>query len=311
MKKKGEREAQRTYCVGNNPPELIDKNILSKIRGITMRAETKFKSEFGLNSIQPILAKSPRIASGKSVLLSSSNRKSEFEPILNFFNNRGSLAAKHTQLTSSSSRRDIFKDLKTINNNEKWVSRKQLNPFEYNSQCSSGPSKGVVQGFGVCTSKGRYKQTNEDRVSIMYNISNTKDQTEIFHYFSIFDGHGGPCVSHYLRENFLDAVIKQPEFPQHISNCLKRGVSEVDDRCLSLIKAGKMEAKAGSTLLAVLFKSEISIEAGDGSYCIANVGDCRAVRSSDRGRRVDRLTRDHKPMAKQERIRQAGGKVGR
>jgi hypothetical protein len=307
--KTGDRAAHKTFYVEKNPLELFDKRILSKIKGISMRVESKLK----LHPSFPVAieTKSPRIAAGKSVLVGSGSRKSEYEPILNFFNNRGSLASKPTQLSTSNSRREIFKDLKTTNNIHKCFAKKQLNPFEYNSQCSSGPSKGLVQGFGVCTSKGRYKQTNEDRVSIMYNISNTKDQGEIFHYFSVFDGHGGSSVSHYLRENFLDAVIKQPQFPQNISNCLKRGVSDVDERCLQQIKEGSMEPKAGSTLLTVLFTSTIIVDIGDGTYYIANVGDCRAIRSSQQGKQVSRLTRDHKPLAEQQRIQKAGGKVAR
>jgi protein phosphatase 2C family protein 2/3 len=49
-----------------------------------------------------------------------------------------------------------------------------------------------------------------------------------------------------------------------------------------------------------------------GSKCyIANVGDCRAVLSSNRGKNFTNLTRDHKPSdeGEQARIMKAGGRV--
>lgn len=86
-------------------------------------------------------------------------------------------------------------------------------------------SNGAVKGYSANTYQGLVRNYNEDRVSIILNIS--KPETEVnwpkCSYFGIFDGHGGHRCSDFLRDNLHKYIIEDKNFPFSPSNAIKNG----------------------------------------------------------------------------------------
>lgn len=70
-------------------------------------------------------------------------------------------------------------------------------------------SNGVIKGYAVNTFHGMAKDYNEDRVSIIMNITkpNYKGRWPKCSYFGVFDGHGGDYCSNFLKDNMHRYVI--------------------------------------------------------------------------------------------------------
>lgn len=75
----------------------------------------------------------------------------------------------------------------------------------------SDKSHGIVKGFSVCTNQGLVRNYNEDRVSIILNISRPPNKAANEYWpncsmFGIFDGHGGSKCAEFLRNNLHQFV---------------------------------------------------------------------------------------------------------
>ena len=68
---------------------------------------------------------------------------------------------------------------------------------------------GIIKGYAVNTFHGMVKDYNEDRVSIIMNITkpNYKGRWPKCSYFGVFDGHGGDACSNFLKDNMHKYVI--------------------------------------------------------------------------------------------------------
>ncbi len=68
---------------------------------------------------------------------------------------------------------------------------------------------GFIKGYSVNTYHGMVKNYNEDRVSIIMNITkpNYKGKWPKCSYFAIFDGHGGNACSDFLKDNMHKYVL--------------------------------------------------------------------------------------------------------
>ena len=73
-------------------------------------------------------------------------------------------------------------------------------------------SNGAIKGYAVNTYQGLVKKYNEDRVSIIMNITKPKykGRWPKCSYFAIFDGHGGNLCSDFLKENMHKYVELSP-----------------------------------------------------------------------------------------------------
>ena len=76
-------------------------------------------------------------------------------------------------------------------------------PFYESTKCST-KSTGQVKAYAVNTYQGIIRNYNEDRVSIILNI--TKPQNYIgdwpkCSFLGIYDGHGGSGCADFLRDN--------------------------------------------------------------------------------------------------------------
>lgn len=164
---------------------------------------------------------------------------------------------------------------------------------------------GIVKAYAACTNQGLVRNFNEDRVSIVLNISKPasfKDRNwPKCSFFGVYDGHGGSACADYLRDNLHKHVIHSMYFPGNPKEALKEGFQAAERAFLE--KAQKTGEKSGSCAIVLLVI---------GKYCyVANVGDSRAIMSADNGSKVYLLSKDHKPSDTQERTRieQNGGRV--
>lgn len=68
---------------------------------------------------------------------------------------------------------------------------------------------GIIKGYAVNTFHGMVKDYNEDRVSIIMNITkpNYKGRWPKCSYFGVFDGHGGDACSNFLKDNMHKYVL--------------------------------------------------------------------------------------------------------
>lgn len=75
-------------------------------------------------------------------------------------------------------------------------------------------SHGLIRTFCACTNQGLVRNYNEDRVSIILNLTkiggkqNKKDSFKECHFFGVYDGHGGNRCAEFCRNNLHQYVIE-------------------------------------------------------------------------------------------------------
>jgi protein phosphatase 2C family protein 2/3 len=124
-------------------------------------------------------------------------------------------------------------------------------------------------------------------------------------YFGIFDGHGGEGCSEFLKNNLLNYLIDNKNFPFDIKTSLIESFEKAEEEFFKLKCSGDIEHcdKSGScALVSILFDNKIYI---------ANLGDSRAIMSMSSGTKVKQLTNDHKPDNPKEfeRVIKNGSKI--
>jgi serine/threonine protein phosphatase PrpC len=167
---------------------------------------------------------------------------------------------------------------------------------------------GVVSAYAANTHQGIVRNYNEDRVSIILNIvkppSRKNEVWPKWSFFGIYDGHGGAKWAEYLRDYLHQFVIRDPAFPKHPKQAIINGFKQAEEKFLEICKdEEEILDKSGSCAIVVLIV---------GPHCyVANVGDSRALLSSDSGTKIYSLSRDHKPSDEHEKIRiiKAGGQI--
>ena len=125
-------------------------------------------------------------------------------------------------------------------------------------------------------------------------------------FFAIYDGHGGALCADFLRDNLHQYIIKDINFLINPSEAIRKGCELIEKDFISLHALNKNQEiidRSGSC-------ATIALMIEDMCY-IANVGDSRAVMSTQGGKKVIALTNDHKPNDENEtkRIIENGGKV--
>jgi serine/threonine protein phosphatase PrpC len=163
------------------------------------------------------------------------------------------------------------------------------------------------------------KPTQEDRMA----AGRTRIKGVTYRYFGVFDGHGGPQCSEFLRKKLHTGVMNHirqaPRVRKHareedsgfaavqtqlMTNAIVDTFKRVDGEFLE--QARRNGWGDGSTALVVMLAGNHS---SDALLTVANVGDCRAVLCC--GGAAVRLSEDHKPGRNDERnrIAAAGGTV--
>ena len=168
---------------------------------------------------------------------------------------------------------------------------------------------GPLKSFAYNTFQGLFKDYNEDKVSVNSLIkkpSTSKMKTwPKISYFGVFDGHGGEECSEFLKNNFMNYLIENPNFPFDIKLSMTEAFQKVEESFFKLNCKETLEAsdKSGSCALVVLIF--------DNKVYIANIGDSRAIMSICGGTKVKQLTMDHKPdnVKEFERALKNGSKI--
>lgn len=173
---------------------------------------------------------------------------------------------------------------------------------KYKDPLHSSFAKGEIMGFGVNSYKGLIRKYNEDRVTILLNISKPKnfkgEWPKNISMFGLFDGHGGSKCCNFLRDKAHLYIIHSPFFPHDIEASAKEAFERLEREFLEHYATnldGQLIDKSGSCALILLII--------DKTAYIINVGDSRAVLSSNKGKRVLQLSNDHKPNEKREKKR--------
>lgn len=179
----------------------------------------------------------------------------------------------------------------------------------------------MIQAYAANTNQGVFRNYNEDRVSIILNITMPAfkqiDNWPTCSFFAVYDGHGGASCADFLRDNLHQFIIKQESFPSDPASAIREGFQEAEEFFLEIVENAADEAmreagevnyegfvdNSGSCAIVILIVDE--------KVYVANVGDSRAIMSADGGRRCLNLSCDSKPNEEREslRILAHGGKI--
>ncbi|KAJ6678282.1 PROTEIN PHOSPHATASE 2C 47-RELATED [Salix viminalis] len=117
-------------------------------------------------------------------------------------------------------------------------------------------------------------------------------------FYGVFDGHGGTDAAYFTRENILNFIVEDSQFPSGTKRAIKSAFVKTDH---ALADTKSIDSSSGTTVLTALILGRTML--------IANAGDSRAVLSK-RGRAVE-LSKDHKPncSSERQRIERLGGVI--
>ena len=152
---------------------------------------------------------------------------------------------------------------------------------------------GSLKSFSYNTFHGLFKDYNEDKIIVVNQIkkpSSSKMKTwPKISYFGIFDGHGGEGCSEFLKDNFLNYLLENKNFPFDIKLSLNETFEKIEEaffkqKCSTTLE--QSDRSGSCALVSLIFDNKIYI---------ANLGDSRAIMSINGGTKVKALTNDHKP----------------
>lgn len=149
------------------------------------------------------------------------------------------------------------------------------------------------------TDKGLIRDYNEDKICIVNDLSNPGCPV---YFYGLYDGHGGSRCAEFLKQNLHEYILKDSELHKDPKNVILRAFIKSENMFLEEAKRNNFDRSGSCGIICLILK--------DKCY-VANLGDSRAVLSSNKGSKIFPLSRDHKPFEQLEmsRIIQAGGYV--
>ena len=166
---------------------------------------------------------------------------------------------------------------------------------------------GLINSYAANTNQGINRNYNEDRVSIIINLNIPQKHINSISYFGIFDGHSGNKCAEFLRNNLLQYIYKNNNFPNNIPLAIKEAFIKADKDYIEKYNYSDENNvdNTGSCALILLIINE--------KIYIANCGDSRCIVSAKNKKIQKDVTRDHKPNYPYEkkRILNNGGKIYR
>ncbi|OMJ67526.1 hypothetical protein SteCoe_35290 [Stentor coeruleus] len=149
------------------------------------------------------------------------------------------------------------------------------------------------------TDKGLVRDYNEDKISMVHDATNPAFPV---HFFGLYDGHGGSRCAEFLKQNLHDYILKDSDLHVDPKNVILRSFIKAENMFIEDAKRNNLDRSGSCGIICLVIK--------DKCY-VANLGDSRAVLSSNKGSKIFPLSRDHKPFEQLEmsRIIQAGGYV--
>ena len=176
---------------------------------------------------------------------------------------------------------------------------------------TSSKTMGNIKAYAANTYQGLVRNYNEDRVSIIINMTRPENYTKKYwpkiSFFGIYDGHGGSKCADFLRDSLHKIIFSNEYFPENVEKAIKNGFLKAEDEFLSNIaidkNTGNILDRSGSCAILVIIV--------DNKIYVANVGDSRGIMSINGGKEYKIITTDHKPSNENEkkRIIQSGGEV--
>ena len=177
---------------------------------------------------------------------------------------------------------------------------------------TSSKAMGIIKAYAANTYQGLVRNYNEDRVSIIINMTRPKNYTKKYwpktSFFGIYDGHGGSMCAEFLRDCLHKLILNDINFPENVELAIKNGFLNAEKTFLNEIALDSKDEniisdRSGSCAVIVLVV--------DRKIYVANVGDSRTLFSEKKGKSFVVVTEDHKPNNKKEkeRIIKNGGHV--
>ena len=185
-------------------------------------------------------------------------------------------------------------------------------PFNnFDKAKTSSKTMGNIKAYGANTYQGLVRNYNEDRVSIIINMTKPENYTKKYwpkiSFFGIYDGHGGSKCADFLRDSLHKIIFSNEYFPENVEKAIKNGFLKAENEFLNTIaidkNTGNILDRSGSCAILTIIVDNI--------IYVANVGDSRGIMSISGGKEYKIITTDHKPSNEneQKRIIQSGGEV--
>jgi serine/threonine protein phosphatase PrpC len=151
------------------------------------------------------------------------------------------------------------------------------------------------------------RESNEDEHVIIENIDSKDKNLNKVNMLAVYDGHGGPHVSKFLKDNMFRYFLKKTNDNKFNDN--KKTINYINgvfNHLQNKLKKQKFAKYSGSTALVTLETKNRNKR----NLWVANTGDCRSV-MCNRYNIAIQLTKDHKPNCMEERKRIEGlnGKI--
>jgi protein phosphatase 2C family protein 2/3 len=221
----------------------------------------------------------------------------------------------------------------------------QLRRNQFKSKSGS-----LITAHNAQTSKGLYRDYNEDRVSIITNIEmrDNGGKLQRSSFYGLFDGHAGSRCVDFITDSIHEFITNDKNYLRNKPLAIKNGIYECEKEWLKIAR-GSRKSDINLNFVNQLQLCEPKYDLEDptqkevghkmwdqyhrynmqgidisGScltmslFCedmcyIANLGDSRIIMSKNNGENIQQLTTDHKPESAIERARieQNGGAIFR
>ena len=168
-----------------------------------------------------------------------------------------------------------------------------------------------ISAYAFNSYNGKVRNYNEDTTKTVVNypkklIVDGKIIAPHISYFGVFDGHGGKKCSAFLRDKLDYYLLNSKYFPAYPIQAIKEAFINIENAFMEIAidkKRKTLVDKSGSCALIMLIVNDLL-------YAI-NLGDCRALMSTNSGENLYQITRDHKPNddIERRRVEKSGAKV--
>jgi len=98
----------------------------------------------------------------------------------------------------------------------------------------------LINSYAANTHQGIQRNYNEDRVSIILNMTCPLHKDEATwpkcSYFAIYDGHGGTTCADFLKDYLHTLIVDSAKFPEDPVGALIEGCQQAEKRFLAHVE---------------------------------------------------------------------------
>ena len=290
--------------IGFKPEQLLPKYTIKKSispQNINNFNQIQFKANY--ETLQPFQQRVKKSIKINRSLVRQTKNLISMKGIYNNIRNQNEKV--YTQLTTPTNNNQEIRPTNIIFSRSRNLLYSNLNRNYING----------IAAYGAKTSTGTEKKSNEDRIKIILDVySNTEIKNSLpkqfnslkVSYFAIFDGHGGDKCCEFLKKNLHNYIFRSCFFPDEPVKAIKEAFEDCEKDFTNFAYQNlKLVDRSGSSAIIALFINK--------TCYVINLGDSRALYSSDSGTQLYQITRDHKPEdeVEKQRIEKNGGKIYR